>query len=256
MQFTYYARSATGKSINGKMRADSSKIVADHLRARALIAIDIRGQNRIEQRLAPFMQRSTRQAMIVALRTLATLIGVGLPMRRALEIVLQSTRHAGLREGFAGVLASVEAGEALGAAMLCRQDLFSAMTIALIRAGERGGVLFETLEQHAFNLEQQYALQQRLLTTMIYPVIVLLTALGLMVFLMVSVLPMFASLFDQLHVEQPLVLRCILGIPAFFSPATVLTITCVCFAFSFGMHFLAKCDTTTTRLPSPCASYR
>ena len=214
MQYSYHARNGSGAAITGQMTAPSVQAVAEHLRGRSLVAVDIRRKSRVGQALAPLRQASNGAALIVSLRTLATLLEVGLPMRKALEIVLHASRNLTLREGFSAVLASVESGEALGSAMQRREDLFSPMTIALVQAGERGGVLFETLERHAQNLEQQQTFRRRLLTTMIYPVVVLLTALGLVAFLMVSVLPMFAALFEQLHVEQPLLLRTLLGIPA------------------------------------------
>lgn len=213
MSYRYLARSFGGEAVHGRMTAPSLQAVAEHLRARSLVAVDIRRQGHVDRAIAPVRYASNSSAMVVVLRTLATLLGIGLPMRRALQIVAQATRSSSLREGLCAVIASVESGEALGSAMQRREDLFSAMTVALVQAGERGGVLAETLERHADNLEQQQTLKRRLVTTMIYPVIVLATALGLVAFLMVSVLPMFATLFDQLHVEQPLILRALLAVP-------------------------------------------
>jgi type IV pilus assembly protein PilC len=135
-----------------------------------------------------------------------------------LEIVIEAVRGKTLREGFRAVLASVENGDALGTAMQRHGDLFSPLTIALVHAGERGGGLAETLERHAHNLERQYALRQRLLTAMIYPAIVLCTSLGLIIFLIGNVLPMFASLFTQLRVDEPIVLRIALDLGEIGNP--------------------------------------
>jgi type IV pilus assembly protein PilC len=219
IEYTYRARDARGEAVRGQMNAPTTHAVVEHLRARALTAVEVRKRPRVARTLVPLRQASRAPALIVALRTLGTLLAMGLPIRRALEIVIESTRRQAFREGFRAVLASVENGESLGTAMEQHSDLFSPMVIALVHAGERGGLLAETLERHASHLEQQHALRRRLLTMMIYPSVVLCTALGLVGFLLLSVLPMFATLFEQLRVEEPLPLRAALALPSLFSPA-------------------------------------
>lgn len=217
MEYTYRARDARGEAVRGQMNAPTTHAVVEHLRTRALTVVEVRKRPHLARALAPFRQASHAPTLIIALRTLGILLAMGLPIRRALEIVIDSTRRQAFREGFSAVLASVENGESLGAAMHRHSDLFSPMVIALIHAGERGGVLAETLERYAHHLEQHDVLRRRLLTMMIYPSAVLCTALGLVGFLLVSILPMFATLFEQLRVEEPLLLRMALALPSLFS---------------------------------------
>ncbi len=211
--FVYAARTDQGHAVQGQMTATSIQAVLEHLRGRALVAVDIHPQTFVQQLVAPIKQLSSSAPKVLALRTLATLLSVGVPLRSALEIVLQATRNRDLHEALAGVRACIEAGESLGNAMQQREDFFSPLTIALVRAGERGGTLCETLERHAHNLDQQLTLQRRLITMLIYPAFVLCTALGLMLFLVLNVLPLFSTLFTQLHVEQPPLLRLLIRLP-------------------------------------------
>jgi type IV pilus assembly protein PilC len=231
MQFTYHARDVRGQAVRGQMSAPTMEAVVEHLRIRSLTTVEVQVRKGMMEVLTPLSQASRASSMIVALRTLGTLLAMSLPIRRALEIVIEAVRGRSLREGFRAVLASVENGDALGAAMQRHGDLFSPLTIALVHAGERGGVLAETLERHAHNLDRQYALRQRLLTAMIYPAIVLCTSLGVIIFLIGNVLPMFASLFTQLRVDEPLVLRIALSLGEIATPlnsgAVILSTACL-----------------------------
>lgn len=124
-------------------------------------------------------------------------------MRRSLEVTIEQCADARLCEALGAVLTDIEGGTPLSDAMSRRPKEFSRMFVAMVRAGEVGGVLEEVLERLASFLERDRATAKRLTSALTYPAIVACTAAALIVYLLSSIVPMFASLFDQMHVDLP-----------------------------------------------------
>lgn len=204
--YYYTARNAEGAFVRGSIEANSDIGALAGLRTRALFVTSLAAATTPRGLLASSIQFGpVRHAVLVTFfRSFATLIGSGVPMRRALEVTIEQCTDSRLSEALNAILTDIEGGSALSDAMAKRPREFSELYVAMIRAGELGGVLDEVLERLATFLERDRTMRKRLSSALTYPAIVALTAGGLVVFLLSSIVPMFASLFDQMHVELPL----------------------------------------------------
>lgn len=203
--YFYTARNAEGAFVRGSIEASSDHGALAGLRTRALFVTSLVAATSPRGLLASSIQFGpVRHAVLVTFfRSFATLIGSGVPMRRALEVTIDQCTDKRLSEALNAILTGIEGGSALSDAMAKRPREFSELYVAMIRAGELGGVLDEVLERLASFLERDRTLRKRLSAALTYPAIVALTAGGLVVFLLSSIVPMFASLFEQMHVDLP-----------------------------------------------------
>ena len=213
IHYRYTARTASGELVRGSMEASSADAVLDSLRTRALFVTSVHREGALAGSVGFSVRFASpsRRALLAFFRSFATLIRAGVPMRRALEVTIERAGDAHVRESLRSILADVEHGASLSAAMERRSRTFAPLYVAMVRAGEAGGVLDDVLDRLASFLERDTDLRKKLRAALAYPTIVSLTALALVVFLMVRIIPMFAQMFDAFHVELPLSTRLVLG---------------------------------------------
>ena len=187
------------------MEASSSDAVLDRLRTRALFVTALDR----ETALAGSVLRSlrigspSRRALLAFFRSFSTLVRAGVSLRRALEVTIERASEGALRESLRAVLADIEHGASLASAMERRTHTFSPLAIAMIRAGEAGGILDDVLERLATFVERDADLRKKVRAALAYPAVVLISALGLVIFLLARIVPMFAQMFDAFHVDAP-----------------------------------------------------
>lgn len=203
--YYYTARNAEGQAVRGSLEAAGGDAALASLRTRALFVTSLSSARSANGRLtAGFQMGAIRQGSLVAFfRSFATLISAGVPMRRALAVGVEQAGDARFREALSAVRADVDAGTPLSLAMSKRPKEFAPIFVAMIHAGEAGGVLDEVLERLAQFVERERVIRKRLASALTYPAIVAVSAAVLITFLLSSIVPMFASLYAQLHVELP-----------------------------------------------------
>jgi type IV pilus assembly protein PilC len=206
--FRYHARTQDGDVIAGVVRANSREEAALDLKRRALYAtsITVRSPSAIKIGLAIRPRRSAHAFF----RAFGTLVRAGIPIRRALVLAIENCADRVFREALRAVLADVEHGSSLSAALARRPREFSTLETAMVGAGEAGGVLEEVLERLTVLGDREHVLRKRLQSALVYPCIVASVAGGLIVFLLVHVVPMFASMFDRFGAPLPLPTRILL----------------------------------------------
>jgi type IV pilus assembly protein PilC len=212
--YRYSARTVGGELVRGEMEAPSVEEVLASLRTRALFVTRVNRESTLTRTLArPIaLGAPKRRALLAFFRSFATLIRAGVPMRRALEVAIARTADRPLRESLRGVLADIEHGAALSVAMGKRPRAFPALAIAMIGAGEAGGILDDVLERLASLLEREADLRKKVRAALAYPAVVLTAALALMLFLIARIVPMFAQMFDAFHVDLPVATKLLLGL--------------------------------------------
>jgi len=203
--FYYTARDSRGTLICGSLQAGTPSDALAHLRTRALFVTSLASAGGARGALAAALQvRTVSRGRFAALfRALWTLIRAGVPMARALEVTIAQCTDSGLREALQSVLHDIGNGLALSDAMARRPREFPRLFVSMVRAGELGGALDEVLERIADVLERERAMRKRLAAALTYPLIVACAALFLVVFLVTTIVPMFDSMYEQLHVPLP-----------------------------------------------------
>lgn len=212
--YHYTARSDEGSIVTGTMRAPSRYDAVLQLRGRRLFVTslddeaDVRGKVKALLTLAA-PRRRTRAAFF---RSLAVLVGAGATLRRALAVSIDQCGDSRFAEALRAAAADVDEGTALSDAMSRRPAEFSTTIVAMVRAGEVGGVLEEVLDRCAIMLEREGELRRRVAAALTYPGLVMAAAGGLVGFLLLTTVPSLSSIFTELHASLPLSTRLMIAV--------------------------------------------
>jgi type IV pilus assembly protein PilC len=134
---------------------------------------------------------------------LSALVDAGVPIMRSLDLMHRQQKSALFRRALSAITAEVNQGSSLGSAMRRWPKVFDNLSIAMVEAGEAGGVLDETLKRLAKLLEENARLQNQLKAAMGYPITVLVIAILVFLGMTIFLIPTFAEIFDQLGAELP-----------------------------------------------------
>jgi type IV pilus assembly protein PilC len=212
--YRYAARTAAGERVCGSVEAISSDAVLAGLRSRALFVTALQREHGAAQvvRRSLHIGAPSRRALLAFFRSFATLVRAGVPLRRALDICSERAGDRALGEALRAVTSDVERGTTIGDALARRPRVFGQLHVAMVRAGEAGGVLDDVLERLASLLERDADVRKKLRAALAYPAAVLTAAGALMIFLLARIVPMFAQMFAAFHAELPLTTRVLLAI--------------------------------------------
>lgn len=203
--FAYRVRTREGRVVEGTMDADSSSAVAARLRSQNLTPIEIKasGKGGIKREFS-LPQRVKLKDLAVFSRQFSTMIGSGLSLLRALNILSEQTENKKLAETTRKVRDDVEQGGSLSASLSKHPKIFTNLFVSLVRAGETGGQLDLVLARVADNYEKDYKLRQKIKAAMTYPVVVFVLAIILVTIMLIFIVPTFAGMFTSLGGELPL----------------------------------------------------
>ncbi len=217
--YLYKALNTRGETLDGQMEAGSDSEVVlrlqeqGHLPVEARLASAGRGAGSWRSLFKPKAFAGPR--LVQFTQQLATLLGAGQPLDRALTILLELPEDEAARRTVSDVRDAVRGGTALSTALERQHGTFSRLYVNMVRAGEAGGSLHETLSRLADYLERARALQGRVVNALIYPAI-LLVMVGLsLLFLLGYVVPQFALMYESLDAELPLFTQVVLGVGLF-----------------------------------------
>jgi general secretion pathway protein F len=213
--FEYKAVSPNGETLRGTMEALNAELVIAKLQEAGNIPIDAREASAggFSLSMLKFGRQGISQREVGQFtQQLATLLGAGLPLDRSLQVLAELAESERARNLIAGVRDRVREGGTLSDALEAQHGTFSRLFINMVRAGEIGGTLDATLERLADYLERSKDLKDSVISAMIYPVILLVMAVGSLVLLLVFVIPQFAPIFDELGGELPLLTKIVLAV--------------------------------------------
>lgn len=217
--YRYKALNSRGETLDGQMEATSDGEVVlrlqeqGHLPIEARLASEGGGESAWKAMFKPKPFAGAR--LVQFTQQLATLLGAGQPLDRALTILLELPEDAVAKRTLTDIRDSVRGGTALSTALERQHGAFSRLYINMVRAGEAGGTMQETLQRLADYLERSRALQGRVINALIYPAILLLIVGLALLFLMGFVVPQFASMYESLDAELPWFTRLVLWIGLF-----------------------------------------
>jgi general secretion pathway protein F len=240
--FRYRAVGATGDILRGEMEAGSASDVALSLQKRGLTVLKIdpaRGGRSGFTLDIGGASRLRGPEVIDMTRELATMLGAGQDIDRALKFMVDGASN----KRVAGILGRlrdrVRDGAALAAALQQEKRSFSKLYIGLIRAGEAGGDLAATLERLSTLLERQRSLTATIQSAMIYPAILVVAAIGSIMLLLTQVLPQFVPLFVENGVALPASTAFLLGLGQAVSAYGVFALIAMV-ALGFGLRTLLR----------------
>jgi type IV pilus assembly protein PilC len=144
------------------------------------------------------------------------MVGAGLPLTRALEVMVQQAGNPFFKRVLKEVLTSVQSGKSLSDSFRAQDEIFDEVTLNLIEAGEESGKLEIILERLATELEEKNTLSSKLKSAMIYPIIILVVIVVVVILMMVVLVPSMATIYGDFGAELPLVTRILMDMSSFF----------------------------------------
>lgn len=203
-KYAYEARDgANNKIVRSTVQAESESSAAKLLTAQGFMPLKIELEDERSGLLKRFTGRITTKDKIVFTRQLATLISAGLPLAQSMRTVLDQTTNKGMQEVIQDVIVDIESGKALSEAFSKHPTVFDKVFIALVTAGEASGTLDDSLRRVAAQQEKDAAMMSKIRGALTYPIIVLVVIIGVVVFMLLTVVPQVENLYKDLHKELP-----------------------------------------------------
>ena len=217
--YRYKALNSRGEPLDGQMEAASDGEVVLRLQEQGHLPIEARlasegggdGAWKALFKRKPF----SGERLVQFTQQLSTLLGAGQPLDRALTILLDLPEDEAARRTITDIRDAVRGGSALSGALERQHGTFSRLYINMVRAGETGGSLQETLQRLAEYLERSRALRGRVVNALIYPAILLVVVGGALMFLLGYVVPQFAAMYESLDAQMPFFTKAVLWLGLF-----------------------------------------
>jgi type IV pilus assembly protein PilC len=239
-RFNYVALDARGQESSGLLEAASSNAAISQLRQagyfptsviqealgsadgkdgrRHAMATGRLTKPRAKKGIVLFQRRKVKsKILMIFTRQLATLIDSGLPLLRSLNVLSNQERDKVLKKTINALADSVQSGSTFSDALALHPRIFNNLYINMVKAGEVGGVLELVLNRLSEFQEKAAKIKNKVLSAMVYPIIVMTMAIGILCFLLVFIVPRFEVIFHDLLGDKPLppVTQFVLGVSGF-----------------------------------------
>lgn len=212
LTFYYEAKDrATNKHIKSTVQADTEAVAYKLLIDQGYTPTKLTEQGKNQGMLGGITNRITTKDRVVFSRQLATLIGAGLPLSQSLHTVVEQTDNPRMKSVAQDILTSVEGGKSLAESFSKHPDVFDTVFIALVEAGEASGTLDKALERIASQQEKDAEMMGKIRGAMVYPAIVLVVILGVMIFMLFTIVPQVEKLYEDLNQELPFISQIMVG---------------------------------------------
>jgi type IV pilus assembly protein PilC len=237
LTFEYEARNtATGQKVKAEVQADNERSAAKLIQEQGLAPLTITVQKEGE---ASRFKRIKSKDKILFARQLSTLVNAGLPLMQSLRLVQKQTVNKPLRSVIGGVIADVEAGSTLAAALGKCPAVFNNIFVNMVAAGEASGTLDKSLEKLAAQQEKDAEILSKIKGALAYPIVVVLVMLAVVMFMIVGVLPQVKSLYEGIPgANLPLITRILLAISSFVTHFWWVFIILIILAVVFGSRWV------------------
>src|SRR5436305_141199 len=200
--FTFLARDAgSGREIRSSLDAPSEQQAIASLLGRNLLVVEI--QEKVIRRGKAGGSGVPLADLVIFTRQLATMIDAGLAMVQSLQALAEQTTNKVMRDVIKDVTTRVEGGDSFSEALQKHPKAFSRLYVAMVSAGEKGGLLAEILARLATYLENTARLRKKVKAALMYPTVVSVVAVLITTFLLIKVVPVFGDIYSGFGAKLP-----------------------------------------------------
>ncbi len=200
--FVYVAReTGSGREVNNTIDASTEEAAIASLLNKNMLVLSI--QEKVSRKGKTSGGKVNLQDLVVFTRQLATMLDAGLAMVQSLQALAEQTSNKVMKDVIKDVTTRVEGGDSFSEALGKHPKVFNKLYVCMVGAGERGGLLAEILGRLATYLENTARLRKKVKSAMMYPTAVTLVALGITVFLLVKVVPVFGEIYAGFGSKLP-----------------------------------------------------
>ena len=209
--FAYIAReTATGREIRNSVEAATEQAAIAQLLNRNLLVVEIK--EKMAKRGQTKGGKVALADLVVFTRQLATMIDAGITIVQALQALADQTPNKVMRDTIRDICSRVEAGESLSEALTRHPKAFNRLYVAMVGAGEKGGLLAEILARLATYLENMDRLRKKVKMALMYPTTVTVVAICITIFLLVKVIPTFQDVYSGFGAKLPAPTQFLIGL--------------------------------------------
>ena len=209
--FFFRAVAADGKLRTGSLSADNDRAVARELRKQGLTPIYVGAEEKKSRELKlPSFRRGNRRDVLFFTQEISTLLNAGVPLDRAITITGELAERPAFQAIVQDVLRVVKGGKSLADSLSLHPDYFGDLFVNMVRAGEASGTLAPVFERLSEFERSRDELRGYIISSMIYPSLLVAVGLGSVLLLMNFVVPRFAAVFTESHMRMPLPTRIML----------------------------------------------
>lgn len=212
MTFEYTARNIEGKPITGRIEGQNERDAIEKLGTKGLLVVTFKQVDTNQAASTVKTGRIPMHQVSAFTRQLATMIRAGMPIMQSLEALNRQSSHPALKALIQDVTNAVAQGLALSEALARHPKVFSKLFVSMVQAGESSGTLAELLERLAHYLEATVRLRKKVRTAMTYPVIVSVMAIGITIFLVTCIIPVFADIYKEFGHSLPVPTRILMNV--------------------------------------------
>ncbi len=214
--YEWQGKTGRGDARSGTLKADSEALLRATLRKEGVIVTKVSEKKSIDQteRYNP-KKKIKPLAVVLFTRQLSTMITSGLPLVQSLEILSNQIEDKNLRGIVREIKAKIEGGSRFADALKDYPKCFDELYVNLVVAGEEGGMLDTVLNRLAIYMEKIEKLKKKIKSAMIYPISIIVVAIGVVMVLLIFVIPVFEGMFKDMGAELPLPTQIVINISKF-----------------------------------------
>jgi general secretion pathway protein F len=211
--FSYQAIGRDGRNLSGSIEADGRELAVRQLRSQGLTLtrLELGGAGADADASSPGGKPVTRAEVLAFTSELSVLLRAGLPLDRALKVLIDMASEPRVSALLKSLLKSVKGGKSLSQALQPHASLVGAFYLNMVRAGEASGHLSEILERLVSYLQDAKVTRDSVVSALIYPAILLVVAVLSIVIMLGFVVPQFETLFEDMGEGLPLLTRGVVG---------------------------------------------
>jgi len=213
--FSYNTR-VRGQIKQGEVEAEDEKSAVAKLKMQNIRVTSIRKKKAKSELFGAKKQKITGRDLVVFTRQFSTMVDAGLPLVQCLDILGKQSDNKTFGDIILQVKGNIEIGGDLSESMRKHPKVFDELFTNLVEAGETGGILDVILKRLAEYIEKAEALKKRVKSAMVYPGVIVTVAVGVVAFLMIFVIPAFATMFQGAGQELPGPTKVVLMVSDFF----------------------------------------
>ena len=210
-----YKTTINGKVQSGEVEAENEQGALAKLKQRN-ISVDSVKKKSESAFFGPKKQKITERDIVIFTRQFSTMVDAGLPLVQCLEILAKGSDNKTFGDAITKIKMDIETGANLSDAMRRHPKIFDSLYCNLVEAGEAGGILDTILSRLAAYIEKALALKKKVKAAMVYPAAIVTVAVTVVAFLMVFVIPTFATMFSGGGAELPGPTAIVMGVSDFF----------------------------------------
>jgi len=201
--YQYIAKDKKGQTINGLIQADSESEVVDILHNKELVVVSVEIGKASVLKASSSGKKVKLDDLVIFSRQLATMIDAGIVLVNSLGILSEQIENDNLKSTVNKVRQDIEAGMSFCDSLAKHPAVFSDLFVNMVRAGEASGMLDEVLDRLASYLEKQAALNRKVISSLVYPAVVVGMSFVITSVLLLKVVPTFKGIFDSLGGTLP-----------------------------------------------------